>query len=460
MKFMKNALILFLSILLLAGGAASQSAQGTAAVQVDATKLSTLKTELRLKGQELIAQSDEGQRARLAVELIRTDAAGAAEFLLAVLSADPSAKVRYAIVDNLGRLLDGRVREALERHAATDQDVGVARLALERLRAQRSLEMRALLRRRIDLARSKGDDAGLRLLGEEDERWISLVRGTMLPSFMRVPPPLFSLKAEDKPIRVLAFGDYGTGSVDQKKTAAAMLGYHKASSFDFAITLGDNFYSLGMESPTDPRWKTWWDDVYNPLGIKFYATMGNHDWGYPDSPAAEILYGLQSPTWRMPSPYYTFTAGPVQFFALDTNEVSEAQLIWLKAELDKSRSRWKLVYGHHPIYSAGQHGDNPTLIAKLLPILKGRADVYLAGHDHDMQHLKPEGDLQFFVSGGGGASNRPIKPGPRSLFARQSFGFSVLEASAAELRITFISADSAKLYEYVLRRAEASAKTP
>ena len=452
---MKTLLSLVLSILLLAGGAAGQSPQGTG-VQVDASKLNTLKAELRAKGQALIGQSDEVQRAKLATELIRTNAADAAEFLLAVLSADPSARVRYAIVDNLGRLSDGRVREALERHAATDPDVGVARLALERLRAQRSLEMRALLRRRIDLARSKGDDAALRLLGEEDERWISLVRGTMLPSFMRVPPPLFSLKADDKPIRVLAFGDYGTGSLEQKKNAGAMLAYHKTSSFDFAITLGDNFYSLGMESPTDPRWKTWWDDLYNPLGIKFYATMGNHDWGYPDSPAAEILYGLGSPSWRMPAPYYTFTAGPVQFFALDTNEVSEAQLIWLKAELDKSRARWKVVYGHHPIYSAGQHGDNRGLIAKLLPILKGRADVYLAGHDHDMQHLKPEGDLQFFVSGGGGASNRPITPGPRSLFAKASFGFSVLDVSATELRITFISADSAKLYEYALHKSEGS----
>ena len=455
---MKQALIVVLSILLPAGSAGCQSAQGTGAVQVDASKVNTLKAELRAKGQELLAEADDVKRVKLATDLVRADAAGAMEFLLAVLSADPSARVRFAIIDNLGRLSDPRVREALERHTATDPDVGVARLALERLRTQRSQEMRDLLRRRIDLARSKSDDAGLRLLVGEDERWISLVRGVMLPAFMRVPPATFSLKPEDKSIRVLAFGDYGTGTPNQKKVAAAMLAYHKTSNFDFAITLGDNFYSLGMESPTDPRWKTWWDDLYNPLGIKFYATMGNHDWCSPDSPAAEILYASQSPSWRMPAPYYTFTAGPVQFFALDTNEVSEAQLVWLKAELDKSRSRWKLVYAHHPIYSAGQHGDNAGLIARLLPLLKGRADVYLAGHDHDLQHLKPEGDLHFFVSGGGGAGIRPIKPGPRSLFAKSSYGFSVLEANATELRITFIDADSAKLYEYALQKSVATGR--
>ena len=450
---MNRGLILVLSFLLLADSAACQPSQGPqAAIQVDASKLSTLKAELRAKGEELVAQNDEGQRARLASELSRADAAGAMEFLLAVLSADPSARVRYAIVDNLGRLSHPKVREALERHAATDPDVAVAKLALERLRAQRNIEMRALLIRRMELARDKGDEAGLRQLAQEHERWISLVRGTMLPSFMRTPPAVFAVKADDKPIRVLAFGDFGTGSPNQKKAAAAMLSYHKKSAFDFAVTLGDNFYSLGMESPTDPRWKTWWDDLYNPLGIKFYATMGNHDWGYADSPAAEILYARTSPSWRMPAPYYTFTAGPVQFFALDTNEISEAQLIWLKEELDKSRARWKLVYGHHPIYSAGQHADNPVLVNRLLPILKGRAEVYLAGHDHDMQHLKPEGNLHFFVSGGGGANIRVIKPDERSLFAKSSFGFSVLSATASELKVTFISSDSERLYEYALRK--------
>jgi hypothetical protein len=113
--------------------------------------------------------------------------------------------------------------------------------------------------------------------------------------------------------------------------------------------------------------------LYDPLGIKFYATLGNHDWGFADSPAAEILYTWKSPSWRMPAPYYTFTAGPMQFFAMDTNEVSEAQLLWLKDELAKSRARWKLVYGHHPIYSAGAHEDNPAQTGDALALRQRRA---------------------------------------------------------------------------------------
>jgi hypothetical protein len=104
------------------------------------------------------------------------------------------------------------------------------------------------------------------------------------------------------------------------------------------------------------------------------------------------------------------------------------------------------------LYSVGQHGDDPALIAKLLPILKGRADVYLAGHDHDLQHLKEEGGVQFFVSGGGGAGIRPIKGGPRSLFAKSAYGFAVLEADNNQLKVTFVGADSEKLYEYTMKK--------
>ena len=104
-----------------------------------------------------------------------------------------------------------------------------------------------------------------------------------------------------------------------------MADWNRKTPFDFGVTLGDNFYERGMSSPSDARWKSQWDELYDPLGIKVFGSLGNHDWGLSDSPAAEILYSERSPSWRMPAPYYTFTAGPAQFFALDTTEVSLAE---------------------------------------------------------------------------------------------------------------------------------------
>jgi tartrate-resistant acid phosphatase type 5 len=276
------------------------------------------------------------------------------------------------------------------------------------------------------------------------------------PAKLRLKPELqvasgiFSVKGPGQPIRVLAFGDFGDGSRKQRSVAAAMLQYHQQRPFDFGITLGDNFYNKGMRGIDDPRWKTLWDDLYDPLGIQFYATLGNHDYGFRQSPEAEILYSAKSPSWRMPAAQYTFTAGWVQFFAIDSQVVTPDQLEWLQKGLDSSTLRWKVVYGHHPIYSHGYHGDNRTLIRELLPVLKGRANVYLTGHDHDMQHLRPEGNLHFFVAGCGGKQRR-IRPGPRSLFAKSALGFSVMEADGSSLKMTFVDQGLVPLYEYTLK---------
>jgi len=273
----------------------------------------------------------------------------------------------------------------------------------------------------------------------------------MLQPELQVAPPLFSLKPRGQPIRVLAFGDFGDGGKGQREVASAMLQYHRQRPFDFAITLGDNFYNKGMRSVDDPRWRTWWDQLYDPLGIQFYATLGNHDYGFPQSPEAEILYSKKSPSWRMPATRYTYTAGSVQFFATDSQKMTPDQLEWLQKELVSSTARWKVVYGHHTIYSHGYHGNTPELIRDLLPLIKDRVDIYLSGHDHDMQHLRPEGNLHFFVSGSGGKLRR-IRPGPRSLFAMSARGFAVLEANAESVKMTFVSTTLQPLYEYTLKK--------
>jgi tartrate-resistant acid phosphatase type 5 len=446
---------LVLSIMLAAGAITAQQAspKPPAAKPVAASPAALaarLPAAARAKATTLLKSKDVPERVRLARELARDEPAARA-FLLAQLPADRDVLVRRVIVDVLGRVDDPRVRTMLEQRVTEEPDVLVAMLALERLRLQRVASMRVLLSKRLELSRKTEDREMLERLASEDERWISLERGTMLPAFMREPPRLFSLAAADRTVRVLAFGDYGTGAEQQKSVAAAMRTYHGRQPFDFGITLGDNFYSVGMLSPSDERWKTWWDALYDPMGIKVYATLGNHDWGHPDSPASEILYSQQSPSWRMPAPYYTFTAGAAQFFALDTNEVSEAQVRWLKDALERSTARWKIVYGHHVMYSAGRHDDNPRLTAQLMPILRGRADIYICGHEHDLQHLGPDEGVHFFVSGGAGAGLRPMGTDPRLIWGLSAAGFTVLDIAPDALNVKFIGTAQQVLYEYRLQ---------
>ena len=428
-------------------------AAGQVSIPPDDARLAKLPPALREQGRLILAEADEDKRADLAESLAEKDAIGALDFLLALLDSDPSADVRENIVDELEEVDDPRVDPALERRVLVDPDPDIALASLELLRGRRTLPLMRLLEQRIDTERKGGSSEKIGRFIAEQERWATIVRGGLLPTFLQSPPAPFSVKPAGLPVRVLAFGDYGDGGDPQKRVAAAMLKYHQQDRFDFGITLGDNFYPSGMESPVDPRWQTWWSALYDPLAIQFYASLGNHDWNHANSPAAEILFGQRSPSWRMPATYYTFEAGPVQFFALDTDIISEAQLLWLIQELDRSRATWKVVYGHHPIYSEGQHEDNNQKIAQLLPALKDRADVYLAGHDHDMQHLKPEGRLHFFVAGSAGKL-RPIEPGPRSLFARSAHGFAVLEADARTLTVKFVEADLTSPYTYTISTPE------
>jgi tartrate-resistant acid phosphatase type 5 len=418
--------------------------------------VATLLTIPEAQHARLLGLSDDALRQNLIRQLARVPEADA--FVRTQLRSDPSARVRTAIVAAIA----GDARWAaypdtaalLEKVVASDPDVSVSISALEAIRRSRLRGLPALLAERIAAARASGDATAVARLTQEHERWISLERGTMLPAFLREAPAVFSVLPPERAIRVLAFGDYGTGSPQQKQTADAIASYHRARPLDFVITMGDNFYTAGMESTTDPRWQTWFEDLYGHLGITFYASLGNHDWGHPDSPAAEILYQSKTNSWRMPASYYTFTAGSVQFFALDTQSVavSEKQIAWLDQELSRSTAAWKIVYGHHPIYTAGNYQDRPDLIEKLMPVMRKRVDMYLAGHDHNLQALSPDGGVHFYIAGGGGAGLYAIRQHERTVFASSALGFAVIEADAKRLAISLVDTTGKPVYEETISK--------
>jgi tartrate-resistant acid phosphatase type 5 len=372
--------------------------------------------------------------------------------LLEQADKDPDPAIRRAILNRLARLRLPLVRESLERHATGDPDAGVALLALERLRIQQAQELGRLFETRLALARSQKDEKALEALTPEHQRWVTFARGAELPAFMQQAPPVFQAVPSNPSVRVLAFGDFGQEGLHQREVAAAAAAYHRQRPFDLGVTLGDNFVPDGVTSPADPRWKEGWDQIYSPLGIPFFAATGNHDWGYADSPAGEILYSHTSPSWRMPALYYSFTAGPAQFFALATHAMSETQLKWLDRELARSSARWKIVYGHHPIYSYGTHGGTAQLQQSLLPLLKNRASVYLVGHEHIVQHLKPEGGVHFLVAPAAGQAARPAKSGPLTWFTDSFYGFTALEIDAERIKATFVDTDLKVRYETEIRQ--------
>lgn len=344
---------------------------------------------------------------------------------------------------------------ALQKLAESTPDDDLVLACLDTARRIEAKRLHLLLTARIAAARQAGDTKALNQLAQADERWVMIDRGASLPAFMRRPPAAFRVKASDQAIRMVGLGDFGTGMDSQRRVAAAIVGMAKADRFDFGLTFGDNFYPSGMKGTDDPRWKDWWEALYGPLGITFHPSLGNHEWYSDDGAAAEIAY--RSPTWDFPAPYYTFTAGPVQFFAVDTTEISEAQILWLERAIASSTSRWKVVYGHHPVFAPEKNAKSGRYLdymqARLWPVLRGRVDAYLCGHQHAMAQMEPRDGVHFFMSGGGGGPlSRVAKNAPGAVFAESSFGFLTLEADEARMKIAIFDGDGKPLDSEVITK--------
>jgi hypothetical protein len=371
----------------------------------------------------------------------------AADFVLDRMAGENAATdrliLKVIVVDSFWVDQSGVVA-ALEKLAEATQD---PELMLAYLDAERRIEtkrLRAVITARIAAARAAGDAGALAVLAAADERWLMIDRGAAVPGFMRKVPAVFAVEPPGRAIRLVGMGDFGSGSEGQRDVAAAIVRMGRSAPFDFGLTFGDNFYPSGMTGTDDTRWRDWWEALYGPLGITFYPSLGNHEWYSDDGAAAELAY--RSPTWRFPSPYYSFTAGPVQFFAVDTTEISEAQVSWLDRAIGSSAARWKVVYGHHPIF-APERNDKAALYmkytqARLWPVIRGRVDAYLCGHQHAMAHMDPRDGVHFFMSGGGGAPlGKVAKKSPGTRFAESTFGFLTLEADTASMRISIFDTD-------------------
>lgn len=246
-------------------------------------------------------------------------------------------------------------------------------------------------------------------------------------------------------LRVVVIGDFGTGSKGQRDVAKAIAAQHKSKPFSFGITVGDNFYEHGVSSVTDKKWQTRWEEPYGALGIPFYPTLGNHD--YYGDVQSQLDYKSPSDSWHLPARQYVLRSSLVDFVALDTTDPRTEQYAWLDRILSESKAHWKIAYGHHPIYSAGYHGDVLAMERELLPVIRGRVALYVAGHDHDLQYLKPVDGTHLIVSGGGGGRLRQLRPDPRTLFARTMYGFTTLEIDRSRIRVEMFDQNGQRVYE-------------
>lgn len=292
-------------------------------------------------------------------------------------------------------------------------------------------------------------------------RWTSLIAQEPVTRFA------------EKGMHLLALGDYGTGNANQRAVAAQMATFARKldSPLTAVLALGDNFYG----KLTPERFNERFEEMYckESLNCPFYACLGNHDYGPDydsgqgrDKAQMQLDYAIDNPTsrWKLPAKWYAVelpdAKNPlVKVIVLDLNTFEGSttpqerleQRRWLDAELaQETRAPWQWMMSHYPLFSEStKRGDSKRLIEHWGEYLRTHPfSLYLAGHDHNLQHLEVEGyNSSFVVSGAGGAGLYEVKDSTRG-FARQILGFTHLHVTPGRLNVQFISSEGECLHSF------------
>ena len=280
-------------------------------------------------------------------------------------------------------------------------------------------------------------------------------------------------------LRFLVLGDWGrNGSFHQKKVADAMGITAKRANSSFIITTGDNFYEHGVKDTSDPQWQTSFENVYtaSSLQIPWFPVLGNHDYNF--NPDAQVAYKGSAARWTMSARYYDTSLAvgtdSLLLVFMDTDPVEqeflgrpydslrrpegavEKQLLWLNQALAGSKARWKIVVGHNPLHTGGarRHSSRTRKMRNILePVFsKYSIDLYLSGHEHHLEYLKPPGTTHYVISGAGSEARHVGKLKRYRRFAARKTGFVAISLTGNVLELEFIDGNGHTLYQYDIRK--------
>lgn len=252
---------------------------------------------------------------------------------------------------------------------------------------------------------------------------------------------------------------YPETTIATEQGGAAAVGQAMASlcqqaPCDFAIQLGDNIYPDGADANDGKDDQKRMNElILKPLTpllleqpeLVVYSALGNHDWK-TSRKGVELQrqWMAKQKNFHMGEKgYYSYKKGTpgndIEFFVIDSNmllsgqtfyevplnpdgsegDLTEAmtsghaelekhdphegpvnnedktQLTWLQQGLANSTAKWKIVYGHHILWSIGgtKYSEGHVLRKLIMPTLCQYADAYIAGHEHDLELLTDDCSL-------------------------------------------------------------------
>jgi len=141
----------------------------------------------------------------------------------------------------------------------------------------------------------------------------------------------------------------------------------------------------------DIKFLWYYETPFNASSLqhRWYISLGNHD--HRGNVDAQIERSKVSHRWYLPARWYSevfcFNGQRIHMMVLDSDKkLWKVQMQWAVAQFEETKSDWRIVVNHNPLYSAAQRPLTGNTRRLLEPFLaKYKVHLYLNGHMHLME---------------------------------------------------------------------------
>lgn len=213
-----------------------------------------------------------------------------------------------------------------------------------------------------------------------------------------------------------AYGDTRTGN-DIHRAVIASMAKH---DFLAVMHVGD----LVEDGNKADQWVTF-NQITAGIKDKLLPVLGNHENNSQNYFDNFTLPGNER--------WYKKDYATATIIALDSTSLltpGSEQYEWLESVLIRSdKSKFTIVFFHHPPFSTGEHKEDELGLRKsIVPLFeKYGVDLVLNGHDHDYERSLYDGTYYIVVGSGGAPLRSQARTSPYSQKFLSTYNFSILK---------------------------------
>ncbi len=231
-------------------------------------------------------------------------------------------------------------------------------------------------------------------------------------------------------------GDIADCRTDAHERTAKLLDASFAGGREgLVFAAGDLAYDRGKPSEFENCYALSW----GRHKARTRPAVGNHEYFTPGAAGYFGYWGAQAGDPKQG--WYAYSLGGWRILVLNSNcdqvgcEAGSEQERWVREELKAHGGKCALAVWHHPRFSSGPHGEEPSMVALYQALDEAGVDVALTGHDHHYERFAPQDaqgranpdGIRQFVVGTGGRKHYRLAETAANSELRHTGAFGVLE---------------------------------